>query len=446
LPAFARLRRVESMEVIVSVALACSKEWTMKSMIARLFNAALPIVSLALLAAAPAARANDLLDPHKFTMKSLLQVDLTQHSATLPLHRGSFRGTTVWYVVTDVSNEALATKLGLNHAPKLANAPHLCPACVQELDMPADLSQAGVVEFMGIPDFAPPRVLVPGAKGFPPRFVQPGGMAGKGYSPLIRPKGTDVVFDIAIVALGDSQALLDKDVQAGNPHIHSITHDRLLALDLEKRTATFLIIRGFAAGQEIVYLSLDATAPDAAVIERSTLTPGLGLLGFPNGDFRKDSARAAIFTFANGQTGATSPPAQGLAHVIVDGEATTDASLGNHRLIAALRRGGDAHNVLDAFPTEVAPFEDEYSPAWDLQIGFWSLPAVAEGSNVAQTDSNLIRTLSTDWTVTSAGGLPLASSGIVVNCPVLAFVNDPPTAPLVPPPFKLPHPHSKDAP
>ena len=418
----------------------------MKSSSKRCFTAAIPLVSLALLAAAPAARAQELLDPHKFTMKSLLQVDLAQHSATLPLHRGSYNGLTVWYIVTDVSDMALAKRLGLNHAPKLANAPHLCPACVQVVDMPMDLAMDHVVEFQGIPDFLPPRILVPGANGFPVRFVQPGAMAGKGYSPLVRVKDTDIVFDIAIVALGDSQRLLDADVKAGNPAIHSLTHDRVLSIDLARRTVTMLIIRGFAAGQEIVYLSLDATAPVAAVLERSIFTPGLGDLGFPNGDFRKDSARAAIFTFANGQTGPTSPPAQGLNHVILDGKAASDASLGNHALIAALRMGGDAHNVLDVFPTEIAPFEDEYSPAWDLQIGFWSLTAVASGSNVAQTDSNVIRTLSTDWTVTSAGGLPLGSSGIVVNCPVLAFINDPPTSPLVPPPFKLPHTHSKDAP
>ncbi|MGB9180409.1 MAG: hypothetical protein WCB68_14345, partial [Pyrinomonadaceae bacterium] len=71
---------------------------------------------------------------------------------------------------------------------------------------------------------------------------------------------------------------------------------------------------------------------------------------------------------------------------------------------------------------------------------------VATGANVAQMDSNLIRTLGEQWIVTSPGGLPLRSANIEVNCPVVAFVNDPPLMPVVPSPIPLPLPHSTDAP
>jgi hypothetical protein len=43
-------------------------------------------------------------------------------------------------------------------------------------------------------------------------------------------------------------------------------------------------------------------------------------------------------------------------------------------------------------------------------------------------------------------GGPLLAAGIEVNCPVVAFVNDPPLMPLVPSPIPLSLPHSSDAP
>ena len=45
-------------------------------------------------------------------------------TVTLPLHEGRMAdGRSVWYVLTDVSDQRLAQKEGLNYSPKLANAP-----------------------------------------------------------------------------------------------------------------------------------------------------------------------------------------------------------------------------------------------------------------------------------------------------------------------------------
>jgi hypothetical protein len=71
---------------------------------------------------------------------------------------------------------------------------------------------------------------------------------------------------------------------------------------------------------------------------------------------------------------------------------------------------------------------------------------VARGDNVAQTDSNVIRSLGEEWFVSSPGGLPLRSAGIEVNCPVVAFINDPPLRPVKDAPFRLPLPFNPDAP
>jgi hypothetical protein len=407
--------------------------------------AVLAVFSALFLAIPATAKPNDeILDPGKHVLRSAIQVNLTHHSATLPLHKGSYKGLTVWFVLTDVSDQELADTLGLNFAPKLANSSHNCPGCVQNLQIPRNILEADVVSFKGIPDFTPRRILVPGPTGFPALTLQPGARAGLFYTPYVQVAGTNIVYNAPIVAIGNLSFNFDLDGR--NPFIHTRTHDRVLAIDLRRRTVELLVIRAFSAGKEVVYLSFDSTSEEAATLERSTFTPVLGDLPFPNGEFRPDSARAALFAFANGQTGPTSPPAQGLNHLIIDGRNVENASLDNTALLEALRQGGDARNVLDVFPTMVSPFKEEYSPAWDLHLSVWSRTAVANGTNVAQTDSNQIRTLAEQWTITSPGGLPLRSAGIEVNCPVVAFVNDPPLMPVVPSPIQLPLPFSPDAP
>jgi hypothetical protein len=380
---------------------------------------------------------DEILPPSKHVLQSTIQVNLTKHFVRLPLHKGTYTNgsttTTVWFVLTDVSDQQLATQLGLNFAPKLANAPVGCPGCVQVLDVPANITSVANVPFKGIPDFSPTRMLIPGPKGFPFLTAQAGSRAGPFYTPYLQPAGTNIVYNGPIIASGTGSF---------NVTTHTNTHDRVLAIDTTNMTVDLLMIRAFSAGKEVVYLGFDSSAEEAAVLERSTFTPILAGLSFPNGEFRTDSTRAALFAFTNGITGTSSPPAQGLNHLILDGHNAEDASLGNIALLTALRNGGDARNVIDVFPTEVEPFRSEYSPAWDLHLTEWSDRYVLTRRNVAQTDSNQIRELATRFILRNPGGTFLLASGIEVNCPVVAFVNDPPIQPVVPAPFSLPLPHS----
>jgi hypothetical protein len=203
-----------------------------------------------------------------------------------------------------------------------------------------------------------------------------------------------------------------------------------MQIDTNAMTVGLLFIRAFSNGKNILYFNFEASDAGDAVIERSTFVPGLALIPFAGASDDPKGTRAAIFTFANGKLGPTSPPAQGLAHVIIDGHNAEDANLGNTALINALVQGGDSHNVLDFFPTLSDPkLEQLYSPIWDLHVGVWSQDAVAKGINDAQTDSNQIRHLAVRGLVTSPGGVPLSSANAIINCPVFAFVEDPPTAP-----------------
>lgn len=365
----------------------------------------------------------------KLTIRSVIGLDLRRDFARLPLHRATVNGQSVWYVVTDVSDRALATRYGLNFAPRLANlvTPD-CPQCVQTVDSPP---AGGVPAFRGQPDFSPTRVVVPGPDGgFPPSFTQPGAVAGEGYSPYVHVAGTDIVYDAPVVAVGDGPF----DVTT-----HANTHDRLLAIDTQRMTADLGFVRAFSNGEDIFYLQFDTSNSETAAIERGTFSPGLGLS--PSPDLNRDPtmASAAIFSVTNGKTGPTSPPAQGLDHVIIDGLNPLDLNLANTQLLAALRVGGDAHNILDVFPTLLdRELRELYTPDWDLHLGVWSDAAVNEGRNGAREDANVLRQAAARGLVTSPGGTLLRSDRSVLNCPALGWEDEAPTEPQAPKPPQIP--------
>lgn len=380
-----------------------------------------PLLLMGLSLAAGGAQSAPAFPQNKLTIKSTISVDLQRDFATLPLHRAMVGGVPAWYVITDVSDAGLARQLGLNFAPRLANliTPD-CPGCVQTVRSPRQLG-AGTVLRPGKPDFRLTRVLVPGPKGFPPRAARPGGQGDLHYSPFVRIAGTDIVYDAPIVAVGSGPFDVTR---------HTNTSDRLLTIDTKRMTAGLGFIRGFANGKPIFYLSFEASNPLTATIERSTFVPGLGLSPAPDRGDDPRTARADIFTFTNGAIGRTSPPAQGLRHVIVDGLNAQTLNLGNTRLLRALRAGGDAHNVFDVFPTLAnRRLALLYSPLWDLNVGVYTPKAVAAGLNTAKTDSTQILRLAHRGLITSSGGTPLASNREIINCPALGFPGAPPRQP-----------------
>ena len=356
-----------------------------------------------------------------FTIKSALRVDLYHNTGTLPLHKGTCNGQTVWYVITDASDPAVARDLGVNFAPRLDNLIG-SPGQVQPVTTDKLPLGRAPVTFAGTPDFAPMRRLLPSDTGFPPMGASPGSMGDIHYSDFVRAGNDPVVYNAPIVATGDGPF----DVTT-----HTNTQDRVMAIDTGKMTVDLLVVRGFTDGEPVFYLSFGDSDAGSAVIERATFTPGLSTSPSPNGGTDPSkSARAALFTFVNGQTDKASPPAQGLNHVIIDGHNAEDASLDNEGLMESLRLGGDARNVLENFPTLSDPkMRDQYTPLWDVHVAEWSKEAVAHGWNVAQMDANACRQLAKRGLITAPGGSPLGSANIVVNCPALAFTHDRPAAP-----------------
>jgi len=286
----------------------------------------------------------------------------------LPIHRGTSHGKTVWYLLTDASNEDFADEHGINLARPLANARGT--AAVQKVSI-----KDGVIDFPATVDFSPVRKVVPSATGFPPLVAQPGAVGESNYSPLIElPNGTI----------------------ANAPHIanDSGQGDKVLALDTNKRTVLYGETNGFKDGKQAHYISTDSSSPVAAAIEGVTYAPALNALLALPANTPPDSSLVA---FINGQTGANNPQRQGLNSALLDGLTP--------------------NNVIETDPRQKA-----YSPLWDVSLAKWSDAAVAQKQNLRQTSLTAINALAAKSVLTSPDGSPLTSAGFWVNCPVVSIV------------------------
>jgi hypothetical protein len=407
---------------------------------------------------APASRGlgqlRGLLPRGHLTLESAIRVNLSNETVRLPIYPGTaplpgHPGQTerVWFILEDASDPGAAHDLGVNYAPKLANLAIGDPAAVETVTLgkptPAQ-NRFGppVVNFQGAPDFSPTRIAVPGPTGFPLKSFQPGAVAGPGYSPFIQIAGSPTVYNAPIIATGNGPF----DVVH-----HTNTGDRVLGVHIAGASkpgrfaeswADLLFVKGFDAGQPIIYLSTDAGQPLTAVLERSTYVPALDQAAFNGGDDFLGSSRERLFGFINGQTGANNPNAQGFQHLGLDGHVGEDASANNPGLINALRRGGDLLNVFGDFPTLKDPRHAQaYSPLWDAQLGLWTKKAVSRGLDRRQTDEvqvfNLAATrpdLLTGVDPATGQPAPYGSVGVDINCAVIGWSGTkPPTANLAVP-------------
>jgi len=430
-----------------------SKRWLLGGVTVLLAAAAAVVGSQALAGsqAAPASAKglgplSGLLPRDHLTEESAIQVDLSKESVRLPLYKGRSHGETVWYVLLDASDPGIAHDLGVNYAPKLSNLAIGDPEAVQTvtLDSPTpDQNRFGqaIVNFPGAPDFSPTRIAEPGPTGFPLKSFQPGAVATNGYSPFIRIAGSETVYSAPIVATGEGPF----DVVQ-----HTNTGDRVLGVHIADAApqgqyaeswVDLLFVKGFDAGQPIVYISTDAGQPLTSVLERSTYVPALDRAPYNGGDDFLGSARERLFGFVNGQTGSDNKESQGFVHLVNDGHASEDASAGNTALIDALRNGGDLLNVFGDFPTETDPRHAQaYSPLWDAQLGLWTDKAVKQGLNTRQIDEvqvfNLAATrpdLLTGIDPATGQPAPYGSVGVDINCAVIGFTDKAPTANLADP-------------
>lgn len=188
-------------------------------------------------------------------VKSALAVDFTyrEASVTLPLFRGlSPQGKDVFYIITEASDFDVARHMGVNYAPKLAEA--IGSAGVQNVTL-----EDGIMKFAGDVDFSREYKVVPGNPPgyFPAKAANPGAAADDQWS--------------SIVVLPSGLVLNAQIVQNA-----SGKHLRVKSIDTKAGTVTLSILDGAHGGKQYFYhLVTDASIPLAAVLEKGVFAPKL---------------------------------------------------------------------------------------------------------------------------------------------------------------------------
>ncbi len=315
---------------------------------------------------------------------------------TLPLYKGQLEdGRAVWYILTDTTDKASADGLGLNFASKLAFAN--VGNAARSGTLQADTS---ITFDAGAVDFSPERQLVPGAEPtpFPPATAEPGSVGDADYSPLVQLTNQPgspiynapmVAFDVGAEQLNFCDGVVD----------HAILHDRVMAIcpegDDGGGTVTIALTPIFSFAKPSIYMSTEASDPVTATLDMATFTPALGEIatGRDDGAF---SAIERLFVTVNGPTGEGNPQRQGLNSLLTDNLPPI--------------------HVVGGLPTVAL----DYSPLWDLNLGEWTQESIDLGYRSRLIDEFQLLGFVRDGWITGPGGAPYGSTGIVVNCPIVA--------------------------
>lgn len=312
---------------------------------------------------------------------------------TIPLHLGMMGNEKIYYVVMDTSDESLSDSLGVNFAPKLANAKGT------KGTEPVTVDANGVVHFPanGSVVFGQKRIAVPGPSGFPPSQYAPPSTAQSNYSPLIQlPDGT--VENAPQVANDSGQAAKD------------------VLLDTVHMKVEYRATMGFYENKEVHYASFDASIPLAAALEDVTYAPNMNAVPSPGDEGMNTSAREELIAFTNGPTGDDNPMAQGLSFALL-----SKVPFQSPR------------NLLHEAPT--LPYHSDvgstfYSPMWDVHLATWTTDAIAAGDRIQLRDVDTVEQTEVaanpnigpgDVSLTGLNGAAFGPSGFVVDCPLVSI-------------------------
>ena len=324
-----------------------------------------------------------------------------KQTITIPLYLGhTKKGENVWFILTDTSDERNANALGLNFSSKLN---YVANDAMNKAKLQPDTS----LRFNNFDiDFSPERTVVAGdaPNFFPPKTAEPGSVADNRYSPYVRINNAPgrPLYNAPVIAFdvdADEIDFCDGEVD------HSVLHDRVIRICPKEEsngagTVTLETTQIFSFAKPSSYISTEASDPVVAALDGGTFTPAIGTLQTG----RDDSAFSAIerlFVIANGQTNANAPSGK--------------VNPQRQGLNSALRGDGAPLHVIGGIPNVA----NDYSPAWDLNLGFWTDQAIRLGYRSRLIDEFQLLDFVQDGWLTGEDGKPFGSTGIVVNCPIV---------------------------
>jgi len=324
-------------------------------------------------------------------------IDEEAGTATMPLFQGRMAsGESVWYTITDSSDEGIAELLGVNYSRKLIYAD------IERGVRDATIDGTGTVVFeQGEVDFAPEMSVTPGEAPnfFPPAAVQPGSVGDEFYTPLFQLQngGGSVIYNAPVVAFGPSADELNAMCD-GDPD-YSLVHDKVMRICPQDGTVTLQLTLGYSFAKPVWYVSFDANTDLAATLEGSTLTPVYDALGIQLEDAAIGSGLERILLVTNGPTGIDNPDRQGLNSALSDGRGPI--------------------NIFGGIPT----YNLDYSPLWDAMLLSWTPEAIEAGYDTRLIDAFQALQYETRGFITSPEGGRVESSGVVINCPIFLRFN-----------------------
>ena len=322
-------------------------------------------------------------------------VDQDAGTITLPLYKGRLvSGESIWYILTDTTDEKNADALGLNFSAKLNYAD--VGKGVRKASQQLINGLTTVVFEAGRVDFSPVLSVTPGAAPnfFPPAAFQPGAVGDADYSPLM--KLGPYIYNAPMMAFNVSDAALNAFCD-GNPD-KSLVHDKVVKICPRTQTVTIRLTQGFSFGRPVLYLSTEANEALPASLEGATQAPGLTdvMVGRDDGAF---SAVERLFMVINGPAndvaGETNPQRQGV--------------------FSTLQGQGGPLNVLGGIPTVAT----DYSPLWDVNAVEWTPNSIANDYRSRVREEFEILGLALRGHITGPGGVPFGSTGLIVNCPIV---------------------------
>lgn len=310
-------------------------------------------------------------------LRSVFSVDTVAGVVTLPALRGHIRGTPVWYIVTESSDQGDARRRGVTWAPRLRA---LAGTAAVQFGQVND----GTLEYSAGVDFAPERTVRPAPdSGFPALVARPGSVARPGYSPFVQLRG-GVIVNAPIIA-NASGAL-----------------DRVISLDSARGQVRLHMSRGYYDDRHAWYISTEASDETVAAFERATYVPALAAAPAA-GSSDATSARSGILAISNGVISRASPDRQGMQSALVN-----DLS---------------PLNVLQHAP-DPSQRDSAYSPLWDLRLVRWTAAAIASNQR------EKVFSWGDGASFIRRGLLTGPVAGIAINCPLMVtYAREAPAGP-----------------